>query len=227
MAKIEAKALEKGIVRYMVSVVGISPMLQNPMTDDTLETLIRGSKGRAKPKNPDVKIEDIAKDKLCLSESGKFGIPSNYLFACLVDAGRQVIFEKKSKISTRDSSLLPAFLTINASEQDNAGNGFIPFKDQNVQWIADKRRGVLKSGPGGGVAVGIVRPKFMQWAFDVEIEVDLDQINLDKVRDLFVAAGRYSGLGDFRPSRKGPFGRFVTGKFVELGAVQFPMADAA
>ncbi len=227
MAKVESKALDKGIVRYMVSVVGISPMLQNPMTDETIDVLIRGSKGRAKPKNPDVKIEDIAKERLCLSADGKFGVPANYLFACLVDAGRQVIFEKKSKISTRDSSLLPAFLTINASDLDNAGNGFIPFKDQNQQWIVDKRRGVLKSGPGGGVAVGIVRPKFMQWSFDVEIEVDLDQINMDKVHDLFKAGGRYSGLGDFRPSRKGPFGRFVAAKFVELGAVQMPMAEAA
>ncbi len=212
----ESKSPLKGFVNYRISILGISPMLQNPMTDETLNTLIFGSAGTRKGKQTDVSIEDLAKKRLCLGPNSEGGIPANYLFAALVDAGRHVIFDKKTKLSTRDSSLVPSLLSIIPDLVNDAGDGFIAFKDQNVKWIADKRRGVLAAN---GAAVGIVRPKFPTWAFDVTVEVDLDHVDIDKVKELFNAAGRYSGLGDFRPSKRGPFGRFSVVDFIELEQV--------
>ena len=210
MAK-ESKALE-GLRQYHVSCVGISPMLQNPMTDDTLDELIYGSAGKRKPPERDVPLEKLAEKKLCLGPNGEFGVPANYLFAALVDSGRHVIYDKRVKLSTRDSSLVPALLSIVPDMVDEKGDGFIAFKNQDAKWIVDRRRGVLAANKA---AVAVVRPKFTEWAFDVTIEVDLDQIAIEKIKDLFNTAGRLSGLGDFRPSKRGQFGRFKVIEFAE------------
>lgn len=209
----QKSSVKSGIGTYLVSCAGISPMLQNPMTDAVLDELIYGSAGKRKPPK-EQSIEDMAKEKLCLGPNKEFGFPANYLFAALVDAGRHIIFDKKTKVSTRESSLVPAFLSIVSDLIDDKGDGFIPFLNQSeVKWIADKRRGVLAAN---GAAVAIVRPKFPTWAFDVTIEVDHDQIAIEKVQELFNAAGRFSGLGDFRPSKRGPFGRFRVTDFIEM-----------
>lgn len=208
------KPASKGAaILHRVSCNSRSPMLQNPMTDDTLNELIYGSAGRRKPPTTDVSIEDIARKRLCLGPNGEFGIPANYLFAALVEAGRHVIFEKKTKISTAKTSLVPNLVTIVPGLVNDVGDGFIPFADQSMKWIADKRRGVLATNE---TAVAIVRPKFPTWAFDVTIEVNLDEVAIEKIHELFKKAGQYSGLGDFRPSRRGPFGRFTVTDFVEL-----------
>lgn len=219
-----AAPASKGTVAYSISILGISPMLQNPMTDDTLDELIYGSAGRRKPPKTDVTIQDIAMKRLCLGPNGEFGVPANYLFAALVDAGRHVIYDKKTKLSTRESSLVPSLLSIIPDVVTEAGDGFLPFKDQKAKWIADKRRGVLAAN---GAAVAIVRPKFPTWSFDVKIEVDLDMVAIEKIQDLFKAAGRFSGLGDFRPSKKGAFGRFNVVDFVEMQQAAGETAKAA
>lgn len=212
----------KGLQQYLISCVGISPMLQNPMTDDTLDDLIYGSAGKRKPPERDVPLEHLAEKKLCLGPSGEFGIPANYLFASLVEAGRHVIYDKRTKLSTATSSLIPALLAIVPELLDEKGDGFIPFKDQDQKWIVDRRRGVLAANKA---AVAIVRPKFKEWAFDVTVEVDEDQVNIDKIKDLFNTAGRLTGLGDFRPSKRGQFGRFRVLDFAEVA--QKSVAQAA
>lgn len=48
------------------------------------------------------------------------------------------------------------------------------------------------------------RPVFTDWQIDAEIEVDLTQLDFEKVNQLIFEAGKYQGLGDNRPV----FGRF-------------------
>lgn len=202
----------KGIQQFRVSAMSLSPMLQNPMTDEVLDELLGGKSAR-RGVQTDITVEQRAMKKLCLGPSGEFGFPANYLFAALIDAGRQVQYEGKTKVSTRESSLMPSFLSIVPDVVNAEGDGFIPFLDQSIMWVADRRRGVLAANKA---AVAIVRPKFPSWEFEVTVEVDLDLISVDKVRSLFEIAGRQSGIGDFRPSKRGPFGRFSIVDFVEV-----------
>ena len=206
--------------QYRVHAVGTSPMLQNPMTDETLDELL-GGKGARKAIQTDLTAEQRAQKKLCLGPDGEFGFPVNYLFAALVGAGRQVTFEGKSKISTLKDSRVPAFLNIVPDVILEDGDGFIPFLDQDVKWVADKRRGVLQAN---NAAVAIVRPKFPKWAFEVTIEVDEEYINIDKVKQLFNTAGRLSGIGDFRPSKRGQFGQF---KITDFAVIEQAVKEAA
>jgi hypothetical protein len=98
----------------------------------------------------------------------------------------------------------------------DSGDGFIPFADQDAKWLPDRRRGVLAAN---GAAVAIIRPKFPKWAFDVTIEVNEDQVAIEKIQDLMNVAGRIAGIGDFRPSRRGQFGRFKVTDFAQAQAV--------
>ena len=127
-----------------------------------------------------------------------YGIPNEYLLGALVTAGKFVKYDARKNMSTGTSSLVPAFVFLD--------DMFYRFKNQKAKWAVDRRRGVLNNA-GKSVAVCIIRPRFDEWQFDVTAE--FDGIPESKVRQLFEFAGKVAGLCDFRPSRKGPFGRFT------------------
>lgn len=54
-----------------------------------------------------------------------------------------------------------------------------------------------------------LRPLFKDWALEFTIEVHDDQISDDTVQQILEHAGRYVGIGDYRPK----FGRFSVAKF--------------
>lgn len=188
---------KKSVVQ--VKVVGISPYLMNPMTEETLEELRTGIRA---PLKKDVPAIDVARKKLYLQD-GKIGIPVENLLACMTEAGRKVK-NGKYQISTADTTTMFQLLSVEET--------FLPFVDttpnENGGWIVDKRRGRLDSG----VAVCIVRPKFMSWGLDFTLVIDENEVSPDTVMQLVRAAGNV-GLGDFRPSCKGPFGRFTIEKW--------------
>ena len=53
------------------------------------------------------------------------------------------------------------------------------------------------------------RPRFDAWTLNFTLDVDADMFADTLVRELLDIAGKRIGLGDFRPARRGPFGRFV------------------
>ena len=52
------------------------------------------------------------------------------------------------------------------------------------------------------------RPELPRWACVLELEVDLDFTHPRQVEELLNISGRISGVGDFRPQRRGPYGRY-------------------
>jgi hypothetical protein len=187
---------------------GKKPYLMNPATEALLESLRTGIHP---PLVKDRSREDVARDKI-YREEGQIGIPAGNLFACLVEAGRQVDLKSRVKISTKESTQLPSFFELE--------DLFLPYKiegdeDYNPEkeWKADMRRGKL---PKDGTMVAIVRPRFDRWGFKVRFTIDTSIINVAKVRTLFDLAGRSVGLGDFRPSCRGPFGTFAVKRWTVL-----------
>jgi len=188
-----------------VACKGIAPLLMNPMGEAKLEGLRTGIHP---PREEGLSREDEASMKIYPDPEGKgrFGIPSENLMSCLIRAGQFVpnkVAGQKGNISTADSTALFSFFDIYTGE-------FMPFHDQEAasQWTADMRRGQLKT-TGRKVAVPIVRPKFEGWSFEVEFGLDLALCAEKTIRQLFLVAGRRIGLCDFRPDRKGRFGRFI------------------
>lgn len=192
---------ENGSKTFMVRLENVSPMLMNPATEELLNDLEFGAKGRGNV-NKDISSKEKAERKIIRNEDGQIGIPAEYLFSCLREAGRHVPYTAKGKISTKESTLLPAFLDIKEL--------FFPFENQDAEWKVDRRKGMLRSS-ATPVAVTIVRPRFDKWSCQLTIEVDTNKetgIAPEKIRELFDKAGKMIGLGDFRPAKNGVFGRF-------------------
>jgi hypothetical protein len=70
------------------------------------------------------------------------------------------------------------------------------------------------------------RPRLNKWAMEFTIEVDEDMIDASTIHQLISEGGAKIGLGDYRPERGGPFGRF---QVVQWGVMAQPqqLAEAA
>lgn len=53
------------------------------------------------------------------------------------------------------------------------------------------------------------RPRLNRWAAEFTLQIDVDILPLDVVNQLLVEGGQQIGLGDYRPEKGGPFGRFI------------------
>jgi len=129
-------------------------------------------------------------------------IPAPNLFRCIIDAG--TFFKAgKSKVTTQKTSLIPACVGIVGIE--------LPLIHKEP-WTVDSR-GVVIPSTGGRIACH--RPVFNDWQISFTIELDSDMMGPKLLREIVDAAGKRIGLGDFRPSRKGPFGKFVVTSWKE------------
>lgn len=207
------------LVRVEVYVQGKKPYLMNPATQELLEALRTGIHA---PVVKDRPRKEVAAGKICRQDK-KPGVPGENLFSCLVEAGRQVDLKARQKISTKESTQVPSFLEIEEM--------FFPFEiegdpdyDPEKAWVDDMRRGRL---PKDGTAVAIVRPRFDRWGFKVHITVDTSILTTDRVKELFIIAGRSVGLGDFRPSCRGPFGTFVVKRWTVLADAEVEVTPTA
>jgi hypothetical protein len=74
-----------------------------------------------------------------------------------------------------------------------------PIKDYRVHVTrcVVQRNGVMRA-----------RPEIPRWAAEVVFEVDDDFVTVEQVKELLGIAGRIAGVGDWRPEKKGPYGRF-------------------
>lgn len=183
-----------------IGLTGISPILMNRMAEEALMALVTKQKTakNAAPKS----IEDQCEEKIYRDEGGTIVIPAQNLFSSLAEAGRSVRLDGKKQVSTADSSKLAAILSINelhlplVKASDNS---------KPAGWTTRIDRGV---NPNGGTAVGIVRPCFSDWAINLTITANLTDYSESIVRELFTRAGNEVGLCDWRPQRKGTYGRF-------------------
>ena len=194
-----------------VTVRGTSPLMMHRMSDETMMELFN----RTRPQRKDVTLLQKAEEGIYRRESdGRIVLPSMCLQAACVEAGRQVVYERKTMLSTKETSKVPAILDFRDEEYEIIPNPEPNGPDGEKLWTVDKRRGLLRNG-ANKTAVPIVRGKFKNWGFVTEIHFDPTdpKVGADKVKELIRIAGRYIGLGSFRPMCRGNFGQFVVTKF--------------
>lgn len=186
------------------TIEGTTPLICNRFTDAQLLAIDSGSAAVFKG-NKGTPLEQ-ATTKLYTSEDGKtLVIPQPNLFRCIIDAG--TFFKAgKSKVTTQKTSLIPACVDIHGIE--------IPLKHKDP-WTVDSRGVVI---PSTGGRIGCHRPKFNDWSLSFTIEIDTSMMPVKLLREIVDAAGKRIGLGDFRPARKGPFGKFVVTNWKEHAA---------
>lgn len=181
-----------------VTIEGTTPLLMNRFTDEAAakvsggtSTVMAGGKGTPR---------EQASKKVYEDEQGILHIPGTNVFRAIIDAGT---FHKagKSKITTQKSSLVPAAMALIELTCPLAKP-----KGGAPAWEVDSRSVVI---PSTGGRIMCHRPRVDEWRLSFTLEVDTGMFSLPLVRQLVDDAGKRIGLGDFRPARKGPFGRFV------------------
>lgn len=192
--------------RIRVEIEGTTPILMNRFTDENAQAVSGGTTTTFAPSGSKGTPREQATKKLYTDEKGVLHIPGPNLFRAVIDAGT---FHKagKSKVTTQKSSLVPAamgIIELTIPVLNPAGGA--------VQWEVDSRAVVI---PSTGGRVMAHRPRIDRWKLAFTVEYDPTMFSPSLVRALIDDAGRRVGLGDFRPARKGPFGKFNVVGWVE------------
>jgi hypothetical protein len=174
------------------AIEGISPLLVNRFHEAAQQAVSAGTSAVHSGQKPPPREQ--AEPKLYRDSSGRSVLPGPNLFSALIEAGKH-IKSGKSKLSTNRSSLIPAGIAVLELELP-----ILPGK-----WEVDSRAVVI---PSTGGRIMCHRPRFDEWRVQGTVQVDEAMFGERLVRDLFDLAGNRVGVGDFRPARKGPFGRF-------------------
>jgi len=196
-----------GVLKIRFEVKGVSPLLMNPMPEGVLLNL-RDKKKKAKSAQATVTPREEAGTKVYQTAEGKPYVPAKWLMSALIVSGRYSRLDGKRQMSTKDSSLVPGMVQIDEM--------LFPLRTEGgkmAKWEVDLQQG---RNPNGGEAVCIVRPRFDDWCFTATIFVDTSQINEDSYRELVDRALDKVGLGDFRPAKRGTFGRSVVASWKVL-----------
>lgn len=176
-----------------VTIEGTTPLLMNRFTEEAevkvssgISAVSIGTKGTPR--------EQAAK-KAYSDDEGNLYIPGPNIFSCLIQAGK---FHKngRAKVTTTKSSLVPAGMALREV--------VCPLGTKDFE--VDSRSVVI---PATGGRIMAHRPRLDNWSLSFSLEVDESMFSPEFVRLLVDDAGRKIGLGDFRPDRKGPFGKFV------------------
>lgn len=177
---------------------GASPLLMNRFTEQAAAKISAGSSSAITVSARGTPREQ-AEPKLYLTADQKPMLPGPNIFSGLIAAGT---FHKagRKQLTTSKSSLIPAGIVITELECPIEN----PFGGK-VQWEVDSRSVV---NPSTGGRMMCHRPRFDAWKVCFTLEIDDKMFSEEIVRLLVDDLGSKIGLGDFRPARKGPYGRF-------------------
>ena len=185
-----------------ITIEGITPLLMNRFTE---ENEIRISSGSA-PATIGCKgtPREQAQKTAYIDNDGMLYVPGPNVFRCLIEAGKYIKVGK-CKATTQKSSMIPAGISLQEI--------VLPFGTDNFE--VDSRSVVI---PSTGGRIMKHRARLDEWKLTFTLDVDETMFDLRFVRQLTDDAGRRIGLGDFRPDRKGPFGKFKVINWQELAA---------
>ena len=179
--------------KYKVIIEGKTPYMQHRMDDTKLEEWEK-KRGRI------IERDDIAKEDLLRAEfhiyrdiDGETYIPSEQIKGSLINAGSFL----KSKVGNTKKSMKNIVAAM-----------FYVFPEKiklPETWIIDKRSAVNRNIKARVICI---RPKWENWVAHFELHIDNDTITEQTVKELLDYAGNYCGIGSFRPTNNGMFGRF-------------------
>lgn len=168
-----------------VTIQGLTPLIVNRFHEDAAEEATSGTHSRKERLSP----EDDARERLYQNGHGPYLPAENVRQSMIVAAGRH-------KIGRR------------AATSDTAAAIYIfPFELLiDGDWHVDSRAVVIPATKG---RILRHRPMFDDWTMSFKMQVDTDLVSASLIQTILNDAGKLVGLGDFRPARKGPYGRFT------------------
>lgn len=187
---------------FHCTIHGITPFLQHRWTEEAeVETKTR--KMHTQRRDPRVEAE-----KHCYRRAdGTIYFPGAAISRLMREAGGA----HKQKSSRKSMKfLLPAAVLVTQDDISMIDplNGK-PMTDFEV----DSRPVVIPSTKG---RIMRHRPRFNRWGMEFDIEIDDEMVDTPFIHQLISEGGKGIGLGDYRPERGGPYGRFIIVRWAEL-----------
>lgn len=179
---------------YSVKIEGLTPYMQHRMDDIKLDEWEKNRKQIIE--RPDLNIEDVKRAEYhCYrNKDGKCYIPAEQLRIAMINGGTYL----KSKVGSKTKSMkgiIAAVLQISPEE--------IIFPDYDV---IDKRSAVNRNVKA---RVMVVRPKWLKWEAQFDMVLDNGTLTKEMLTELVNVTGNYVGIGSYRPTNNGYFGRFT------------------
>ncbi len=171
-----------------LEIEGVSPLLlHNPAG-------MRPPNATLARKNiPEVEVE--AEAGTYRMPDGQLALPTPAFRSCLVSGGKGRRFGKTAATTIIKGAVFAA---------DEMTPLFDPDGTPAHTFEIDMRRAVVQRA-----AVVRARPKLPKWAATIRFEIDDEFISETQVREVLAIGGRTIGVGDYRPEKAGPFGRFT------------------
>lgn len=178
---------------YKVKIEGKTPYMQHRMDDVKLQDWEKNRKHIIE--RPDVNQEDLKRADFhsYRNPQGHCYIPSEQLRIAFINGGGYL----KSKVGNSKKSMkgvIAAVLQITPEEI------LLPDFD-----LIDKRSAVNKNIKA---RVIVVRPKWSRWEAEFDMIFDNDTLTKETITELIDTTGNYVGIGSYRPTNNGYFGRF-------------------
>ena len=178
-----------------VTIEGISPLLINRFTEETAQQIASGLGRVWQEEEGSPRALAMPKLHYSISGDGTLVIPVNMLYGVLVNAGKYMKLGK-SKLTTTRNTMVMGLIDIEEFE--------VPIQYEKPWEVYSTR--VVNGGTGGARIAH--RPMFYDWKLSFNVLLEDQVLGVKAFRELVDIAGRRVGLGDFRPDRKGPFGKF-------------------
>lgn len=166
-------------------IIGTTPILFNRFRDTQIE-------GKSKKRTGAVEERDV-EDKLYIIDD-KIMLPSVYIKNSLVEAGKQ--FKIVGKGKSTYSKLIASTIEINPFMIDFISAKYEIFRISAVNPMTKGR-------------MMTERPKFNKWSAEFELILNDKSIEISVINEILEHAGKYVGIGDWRPQTKGMFGKFM------------------
>lgn len=188
-------------MKYTITINGLTPYMQHRMDDIKLDEWEK--KRGVIIERPEVSQADAlrAEYHAYRNSAGQCFIPSEHIRQGLIQAGTFM----KSKVGVRTKSMKSIVASTFMVTPDEI---LIPDYD-----AIDKRSTVNRNNKA---RVLVIRPKWMDWTAIFELNVLEPTITEETVRQIIEFAGIYIGIGSYRPTNNGMFGKFEVATIQKL-----------
>jgi len=171
---------------YNVTIEGITPLLMNRPS-----MLIGDISKDKKPSSDDYKAQ--AEGKLYLNDKKKLYQPSTHITGALIEAGKHKKVVGKGKATY--SKIVGYAVQLEQYEIEH----------KNQKWEVFT---CLAVNPNTRGRNPLSRPMLKKWELNFDVTFDDTEIAPSIMKELFDIAGRIVGIGDWRPAKKGFYGKF-------------------
>lgn len=179
--------------KYEVEISGITPLLQNKPEEYGFDV-------QWVEKTASADWEKEALQKIYRTADGKIYQPSEHIWRAIIEAGKKIRMKGSGKATY--SKVFGSMISVSPDVLIHEYQDFEIFKKLVV--IPSTKGRVMR-----------YRPMLKDWKLCFFVEAE-DEIQSSVIKEALEIGGKYSGIGDWRPEKKGVFGKFQVTSFHEV-----------